>query len=145
MQTCLAHLRPRWLYIIFIPIVMGAGLASRAYREYLPTFIATYAGDTLWAWLAFIFFALLLARRNTISIALLAGMFALSIELSQFYHAPWIDAIRATTLGGLVLGYKFVWSDLICYAVGITLASGVDYALLRWIAAHKVNQNGDNV
>ena len=37
------------------------------------------------------------------------------------YHAPWIDSIRRTTPGGLVLGFDFVWSDLACYAVGVGL------------------------
>jgi hypothetical protein len=41
------------------------------------------------------------------------------IEMSQPYHAPWIDSIRRTTLGGLALGYGLVWGDLACYAVGI--------------------------
>ena len=43
------------------------------------------------------------------------------IEFSQFYHAPWIDAIRSTTLGGLVLGFGFQLSDLIRYFVGVCI------------------------
>jgi hypothetical protein len=39
------------------------------------------------------------------------------------YHANWIDTIRKTTLGGLILGYGFLWSDLLAYAIGI--AAGV--------------------
>jgi len=46
-------------------------------------------------------------------------------EVSQFYHAPWIDSIRSTTLGGLVLGFGFKLSDLVCYCVGVF----VGYAL----------------
>ena len=41
------------------------------------------------------------------------------IEISQLYQAPWIDATRATRLGGLVLGHGFLWSDMVCYSVGI--------------------------
>jgi hypothetical protein len=47
--------------------------------------------------------------------------FCVIIEVSQLYHAPWIDSIRGTTLGALVLGHGFVWSDLACYAVGVGL------------------------
>ncbi|CKH20539.1 Protein of uncharacterised function (DUF2809) [Streptococcus pneumoniae] len=39
--------------------------------------------------------------------------------MSQLYHAEWIDNIRATTLGGLVLGYGFLWSDLVAYTIGV--------------------------
>ncbi len=42
-----------------------------------------------------------------------------TVELSQLYHAPWIDSIRQTTLGGLILGFGFLWSDLACYALGV--------------------------
>lgn len=30
-----------------------------------------------------------------------------------------MELIRRTTLGGLVLGFDFVWSDLECYAIGV--------------------------
>ena len=36
----------------------------------------------------------------------------LRVEESQLYHASWIDSIRGTTLGALVLGHGFLWSDL---------------------------------
>ena len=54
-------------------------------------------------------------------VALLALTFAWGIEFSQIYHAPWIDDIRATTLGALLLGAGFLWSDLVCYAVGVAI------------------------
>ena len=37
------------------------------------------------------------------------------------YHAPWIDNLRQTTLGGLVLGFGFLWSDIFCYTIGIII------------------------
>ena len=52
---------------------------------------------------------------------MVAMAFAVAIELSQLYHAPWIDSIRRTTLGGLILGFGFLWSDLACYALGVGL------------------------
>ena len=41
------------------------------------------------------------------------------MEFSQLYQAEWIDQIRATRVGGLVLGRGWVATDLICYAVGV--------------------------
>lgn len=35
------------------------------------------------------------------------SFFLFVIEFSQLYHAEWIDQIRDTSLGGLVLGYGF--------------------------------------
>ena len=57
---------------------------------------------------------------------MLALAFSVAVELSQLYHAPWIDSIRQTTLGGLILGFDFVWSDLVCYALGVGLGVLVD-------------------
>ena len=63
---------------------------------------------------------------------MLAAGFSLMIELSQLYHAPWIDAIRRTRLGGLVLGYGFLWSDLACYAVGVVCGAFAEL-LIGWL------------
>ena len=97
------------------------GIGSRRYSHALPWFISAYAGDTFWAWAAFFGFGLILPTASTGKLAVLAMAFSVAIELSQLYHAPWIDSIRHTALGGLILGFGFLWSDLICYAVGVGL------------------------
>jgi len=62
---------------------------------------------------------------------MLALAFSVAVELSQLYHAPWIDSIRHTTIGGLILGFDFVWSDLVCYAVGVGIGVVIEKALAR--------------
>jgi hypothetical protein len=104
-----------------IALVVGLGLGSRRFARRLPGPVAAYAGDTLWALAAFLGFGLLLPRASTARVALLALAFSFLIEASQLYHAPWIDSIRGTTLGGLVLGFQFVPSDLACYTLGVAL------------------------
>ena len=96
-------------------------LGSRRFGGSLPGFVATYAGDTLWALAAFLCIGLLLPRASTWAVASLAMAFSSLVEVGQLYHAPWIDSIRRTTLGGLVLGFDFMWSDLACYAAGVGL------------------------
>ena len=112
--------------IILIALVCLLGIVSRRYAHVLPGFIAAYSGDTLWALAAFLGTGLVLPRASTPTIALLAMIFSVAIELSQLYHAPWIDSIRQTTLGGLILGFGFLWSDLSCYAVGVGLGVMID-------------------
>lgn len=63
------------------------------------------------------------AGRHALAVAI--GV-AWGVELSQLYHAPWIDAIRTTIPGRLVLGTTFNWPDLPAYAVGIALGSLVE-------------------
>jgi hypothetical protein len=105
--------------INLIALACLLGIGSRRYAHALPAFIAAYAGDTLWALAAFLGIGLVLPRAPTRTIALLATSFSVAVEISQLYHAPWIDSIRQTTLGGLILGFGFLWSDLACYALGV--------------------------
>ena len=81
--------------------------------------MADYAGDSLWALLAFLVIGQVMPRVSTWRVAVLAMSFSVMIEVSQLYHADWIDTIRRTTLGSMTLGHGFLWSDLACYAVGV--------------------------
>ena len=123
--------RSRIIYSIFVLITIGLGLLSRSSDILLPVFLATYAGDTLWGLMVFWMFCVLFVTKKTWIVFLYAILFSYSIEFSQFYHAEWIDSIRSTRLGGLVLGYGFKWSDLICYLTGITLGIVIDSILIK--------------
>jgi hypothetical protein len=102
-------------------LVVAAGLLWRSDLLPLPPFATKYGGDALWALLVFIGFAFLFNRSSTLKIAFVALSFAWLVEFSQLYHAPWIDSVRFTRLGNLVLGSTFNWPDLPAYAVGIAL------------------------
>jgi hypothetical protein len=39
--------------------------------------------------------------------------------VSRLYHAPWIDSLRQIRVAALLLGHGFLWSDLVCYGVGV--------------------------
>lgn len=122
--------RKRIHYAALIVVVMVAGLASRSpLASALPSFIATYAGDTLWALMVFLGFGVLFPTHSALQSAALALLFAFSIEFSQFYQAPWINSLRETKIGGLILGFGFRASDLICYAVGISFGYTLEHFL----------------
>jgi hypothetical protein len=117
-------------YALALALVIAAGLASRSSVAVdLPAFVKTYAGDTLWALALFLFLGLLFPKQRTTAVALLAVAVAFGVEFSQLYHAPWIDHLRATRLGGLLLGFGFLWSDLLCYSTGILLGVAGEWTL----------------
>jgi hypothetical protein len=111
--------RSRLLYLGWFLGVIVLGLASRRFADQLPSWLAQNAGDALWALMVFAGFGMLFPRWPTVQIGAVALAFSWLIEVSQLYHAPWIDAIRNTRIGGLILGFGFLWSDLLCYAVGV--------------------------
>lgn len=125
-------MQARFLYFLAAVIAVLLGLGSRRFRGNLPPFLAEYAGDTLWGLMLFLLVSTLLASRPILARAAVSLALAWMVEISQLYHAPWIDSIRQTTLGGLVLGFEFLWNDLVCYSVGIAIGSLIEWIHRRW-------------
>jgi hypothetical protein len=122
--------RSRSLYGLACVIIIECGLASRRYAAVLPPLISAYAGDTLWALMVFAGLGMIFTTASPRGIALGALSIAYVDELSQLYHAPWIDALRHTRLSGLILGFSFVWSDLACYAVGVFIGVAAELCVM---------------
>ena len=127
------------VYLFSAIVVLFAGLASRRYRTHLPSFIGEYSGDVLWALMLFLVVSFVLAGRPIFQRCIVSLVLAFAVEVSQLYHAPWIDGIRNTTLGGLVLGFGFLWSDLVCYLVGVAAGVLLEIVVQRWRGKRKNN------
>jgi Protein of unknown function (DUF2809) len=123
--------RNRVLYALLALAVIASGLLWRSGLIPMPQWLSNNGGDALWALVVFVGFGFLFPRASTLTVALLALTFAWSVEFSQLYHAPWIDAIRATIPGKLVLGNTFNWPDLPAYVVGIVLGALAEWRLRR--------------
>jgi hypothetical protein len=115
-------LKTRLLSLTIAIFLIPIGLVTRQYGS---EWMKLYAGDVLWAAMIYWGFKFLFAR-ETKRTAFYALIFCFFIEFSQLYHEPWIDQIRNTRLGGLVFGFGFLWSDLICYSVGVFLSVQAD-------------------
>ena len=132
-------IRKRPIYFILIVIIIIIGLSTRLYPNLYPPFFAKYSGDALWtatAYLVVCFISPSVKIRNAIFIAL---AFSYLIEISQLYHAPWIDAIRANRFAALILGFGFLWSDFVCYTIGAIFAALIDFAIKRSCLQKNVN------
>jgi hypothetical protein len=123
--------RSRWIYAGAVVITIAIGLASRHFASALPWWLAKNAGDALYATMVYFGLAMLAPRAKPIWIALAAIAFCFAIETLQLYQAPWIEQIRATKLGGLVLGHGFHAFDLACYVIGVGLAVAIELAARR--------------
>lgn len=123
--------RNRLLYAVLVVIVMLLGLLSRKYGYVIPDFLDTYLGDALWALMIYFGAAFIFNEKKIKIVATLGLSFCYLIEISQLYHASWIDNIRKTTLGGLILGYGFLWSDLVAYSMGIGIGLIIDLIISK--------------
>lgn len=116
----------RSIYFIAIIMTILLGLASRKFGYTLPRFIANHAGDALWALMVYFGFRFLLVQKNVMTAISLSLLFCFSIEFSQLYQRDWINQIRGTVLGALILGKGFLMVDLIRYSVGILIGAILD-------------------
>ncbi len=123
--------RNRLLYFFIIIALICTGLAARKWQIYLPDMINVYLGDAIWAAMIYFGIAFIFNRRSMSFIAMLSLTFCYCIEVSQFYHAPWIDAIRHTRIGALILGFAFLWSDILAYTLGISISFLGEYFFFK--------------
>jgi hypothetical protein len=123
--------RQRTHSLCLLVLVVAAGLASRKWAAVLPDLLSSYAGDTLWALMVYLIPGIVRPPGSMGKHAWMALALSFAIEISQLYQADWINAIRHTTLGGLVLGFGFLWSDLLCYGVGVLLGVILEWQWIR--------------
>lgn len=121
----------RLFYLRIVLFVMCLGLLSRRLSNYIPDIIDLYLGDLLWALMIYFIIRMVFTNKSVKQVAFYGVFFCFLIEFSQLYHSTWIDIIRRTTIGGLVLGYGFLWSDLIAYLLGTITGALIDRRL-KW-------------
>jgi Protein of unknown function (DUF2809) len=124
----------RLLYVGVTIVWMLIGLASRRYTQ-SGDFIHDYLGDAIWAGMIYFGFKMFFPTLSAQKTGLLSLLFTYSIEISQLCQAAWLNSLRHTLLGGLVLGFGFLWSDLVMYFLGIMAAMlGDRFYLGRFMA-----------
>lgn len=118
-----------WLAIAAAVIVtglvvheMGVGLSAEA-RD--------FAGDALWAVMIFAFIGAMRPASRLVARAAVVLVVCWAVELSQAYHTPWLDTVRATTLGRLTLGTGFDARDLLAYTLGVAVAAIIERTVRR--------------
>lgn len=113
-------------YGISTVLIMISGLLARKLAFLLPEVINDYLGDALWALMVFWGCCFLFPNLSNLKLIMMALVFCYLIEVSQLYQGGWLNQIRRTTLGGLILGYGFLWRDLLSYTVGVLLGGFIN-------------------
>lgn len=116
-------------YFLIICFIILLGLLSRK-MDFIPLFV----GDILYAVMIYFIIRFLFIKSLSERIATISILICYTIEVLQLYQADWIVGIRNTTLGHLVLGQGFLWSDLVAYTFGIF----VSYISEKYISYHRI-------
>lgn len=106
------------------------GLAIRFRATFLPIAVRDIMGDALWAFLVASLVSAVVPQWAMRYRARIALAVAYAVEFSQMLHAPWLDDLRATTPGHLVLGQGFDPRDLAAYLLGVAAFAIVGEAMV---------------
>ncbi len=118
--------RQKYLYAFIILIIIALGLLSRK-----TPFLPAATGDALYASMMYFIVRFFFVKHKVQRVAILGLAICFAIELSQLYQEPWINEIRITLPGRLILGQGFLWTDLLAYVAGIVLAASIDMIMKR--------------
>lgn len=127
----MTNLKYKSVYICAFLTAIVLGLSSRAFADQLPLVVSRHAGDALWGSMVYFGFRILIIKESLLLSLTMSLLFSFGIEFSQLYQSEWINDIRSSLLGGLVLGQGFLWADLVRYAVGIALAFILDSFIVQ--------------
>ena len=122
-------MRLRYLAAALLTVAIGLGVHLGG--SFIPPQIRDVAGDALWAAMMVWWVSALSPRSHVAVRAGVALGISWIVELSQLYHTPTLDAARATTIGGLILGSGFDARDLVAYAAGVFAAVIIEAMVRR--------------
>lgn len=125
-RLSMEQLRPRLVYLGWAVVVVALGLIWRSGLIPVSPWLSKYGGDALWALMIYSIIRFVRPDTSISASALWAFGICVFVELSQLYHAEWIDHVRRTRLGSLALGNVFNWPDIPAYAAGVLLGLAVD-------------------
>jgi hypothetical protein len=115
----------RIIYLCLFAFCIWLALETRKHPAFFHPVIVEYGGDVMWAG-AFLFLLRgIFNRTKAWKLALTCFGLGVLDEWSQLWDFEWIVAARQTYIGRLMLGVGFLWSDIVCYAIGTLLALGI--------------------
>ena len=121
--------KKRLVYTVIIILTIVTGLLVRIKKEWFPDVVNLYLGDALYAFMMYYIVSFVFVKKKMKFRGLYSLIICYIIEFNQLYQADWINTIRQTIPGKLILGSGFLDTDLLAYLLGVVAALCVDYFL----------------
>lgn len=121
-------LKLRLVYLGLIILTIIAGLVSREMSE---SVVPLFVGDILWGLVVCLTFRLIIIKKPLRYALFFSLCYCYATEFSQLYKAPWIDNLRPTFFGRVLLGETFYWGDIASYTIGVALGVLVELSIRK--------------
>ncbi len=118
-------LLPRLVYLLLFITGIWLALATREHPRWFHPLVVRYGGDIIWAGMFLFFLRAIFIKTRVSTLALACFALGVIVECSQLLEWDWLLAARENYIGRLALGVGFLWSDIVCYAIGTALAAGI--------------------
>jgi hypothetical protein len=74
----------------------------------------------------YILIRIILINKKAIQIAIISLLICYGIEFLQLYQGEWMIELRKTLFGRCALGQGFLWTDILAYTFGATIAFTIE-------------------
>lgn len=115
--------------LLSIAFIVPFGLVTKFYRGPGQAWLNDTFGGIPYEIFWMLLVGVIWPRLRPGTIALLVFIATCLLEFLQLWQPAWLQAIRATLPGRLVLGNSFTWGDFPYYAIGC----GCGWLWLRWL------------
>lgn len=124
--------RVRLATVVLILTTIAIGLGCKQYSGPGHAFVNNWGPASVCYEVLFVLVGFLVFPRRAMiaKIAICVCLLTCLVEISQLFHIQWLDELRKTFFGRMLLGTSFSWWDFPAYPVG----AWVGWIVARWIS-----------
>jgi Protein of unknown function (DUF2809) len=115
----------RQIHAVLIAITVPLGFVTRMTSLPMPALVRDFGGDVLSATCIYFGVRFILETRNLWQCGAISFIVCVLIELQQLITWEPLLRLREDTPMDILLGHGFLWSDLVCYAVGVLMGLAI--------------------
>ncbi|EAW34615.1 DUF2809 domain-containing protein [Lyngbya sp. PCC 8106] len=108
----------RWIVFGILIALIPIGLASKFYQGPLAFWVNNSFSSLFYEMFWMFLVVFILPRLSPGWVAFWVFIVTSVLEFMQLWKPPFLQAIRATLVGRLLLGNSFVWGDFLYYVIG---------------------------